>query len=1133
MGSESTYYKEIISKLEKLVKREYFLFAAIGIQAAAIVGILVFLSFSFLESLFHFESLARTILFSVFLIFTFGIFVFLFISPLLKYFNIFRKTNYYKVAKKAGSNFHFIKDDLLNAMQLVSSENGTKNYSINLIYAAFLNVYEKSKNIRFETIVSFAKAKELFKYFLVTFIISSALLVFVNPLNAAAFRLINFNQEFIPPPKYSFKIHPGNTQLTKGDDLTISIKVDGPVPKDLSIGTKEEDQTKFEFQNLKRDSLGFYNYDMKSVRSSFKYFAKADNISSKEFTVKVVDPPIIKTLDETIISPAYSRLPVVEQKDNGNVTALPGSNVNIKISSTKELKTAKLIFGDSTVVNLKTEENNASGNFRIKKDNSYQIIITDSNENKNISPITYSVKTLQDSYPSITLISPDDNVNLPVDNRINLLSKISDDYGFSKMLLNYRLSASRYKEVETDFKSVKTPFNKNSKEEDVSYIWNLSSMQLSENDIVTFYIEVYDNDNINGPKSAKTPTLTVRVPSLNEMLTQADKTQNNAVNDLQETLKQAEDLKQDIQKISQELKQDKKKIDWDEKQKIEKTLDQFKKLQEKANEIGKKIDEMKNNLQQNNLLSKETLDKYNELQKLFDNFSNEDMKKAMENMQNLLQSLNRQQIQQAMGNYKFNEEQFRASIERTMNLLKRIQAEQKVNDILNRINELARKQEEINKETGNSSTKNKNELSNKQNEISKDLGEMKKDMNNLSDKMKELKDLPNDQLDSLKQQFDKQNSQQLSKEASEKIQQNQNQLAMQNQQQIMQNMQEMKKGMEQLQQSMAQQNQMQTFLDMMKITNNLISLSKEQEKLKSESEKMDQSSSAFDKNSEQQNDIHRNLEKILQQMSQLSQKTFAITPEMGKALGDAGRSMMQSLESMQNRSGRGASTYQGRAMESLNEAASLMKNSMEQMMNSQQGQGGMMSLLQQMGMMAQQQMNLNNLTQMLQQAMQGSMTLQQQAQLQRLAQQQEQIRKSLEQLNEEAKASGQSKSLAVNMEKMLEQMQEVVKDMQTQKLNDDVVQEQEHILSRMLDAQKSVNERDYEKQRESFAGKNIISQSPADLNLSSEKRKDKLRDELNKSVQEGFTKDYEELIRKYYEALQKETIQSSKTKIQN
>ena len=76
----------------------------------------------------------------------------------------------------------------------------------------------------------------------------------------------------------------------------------------------------------------------------------------------------------------------------------------------------------------------------------------------------------------------------------------------------------------------------------------------------------------------------------------------------------------------------------------------------------------------------------------------------------------------------------------------------------------------------------------------------------------------------------------------------------------------------------------------------------------------------------------------------------------------------------------------------------------------------------------------------------------------------------------------------------------------------------------LLDAQRSINERDYEKDRESKSGENVVRLSPNDLNLNSNEGVDKLRDELNKAVQEGYAKDYEELILKYYEALQKEKI---------
>ena len=113
--------------------------------------------------------------------------------------------------------------------------------------------------------------------------------------------------------------------------------------------------------------------------------------------------------------------------------------------------------------------------------------------------------------------------------------------------------------------------------------------------------------------------------------------------------------------------------------------------------------------------------------------------------------------------------------------------------------------------------------------------------------------------------------------------------------------------------------------------------------------------------------------------------------------------------------------------------------------------------------MSGQQMNLNNMTQMLKQMQQGNLSPQQQGQLQRLGQQQELIRKSMEQLNQEAKLSGHSKKLPGDLDKILEKMQEVITDMNTQKLDDELIQKQENILSKMLDAQRSINERDFEK----------------------------------------------------------------------
>jgi hypothetical protein len=208
-------------------------------------------------------------------------------------------------------------------------------------------------------------------------------------------------------------------------------------------------------------------------------------------------------------------------------------------------------------------------------------------------------------------------------------------------------------------------------------------------------------------------------------------------------------------------------------------------------------------------------------------------------------------------------------------------------------------------------------------------------------------------------------------------------------------------------------------------------------------------------------------------------------------------------------------------MGNINQAVMMMKSQLESMMQGGSGQGGMMSLMQQLQQLSGQQMTLNNMTQMLQQMQQGNLTPEQQAQLQRLAQEQQLIQKSLEQLNQEAKQSGESKKIPANLENIARQMQEVITDMQTEKLTDDLIQKQERILSKLLDAQRSINERDFEQERKSETGKNIVRQSPSELNLIRQ-NKNSLKEELDKAKREGYSKDYEELIRKYYELIQQE-----------
>jgi hypothetical protein len=149
----------------------------------------------------------------------------------------------------------------------------------------------------------------------------------------------------------------------------------------------------------------------------------------------------------------------------------------------------------------------------------------------------------------------------------------------------------------------------------------------------------------------------------------------------------------------------------------------------------------------------------------------------------------------------------------------------------------------------------------------------------------------------------------------------------------------------------------------------------------------------------------------------------------------------------------------------------------------------------------------------------GGMSPGQAAELGRLAAEQGALRKSLEQLAREASSSGQSSRLLGDLRTIAEEMREVQTDLAQGELTGETLKRQERILSRLLDSQRSTRERDFEKRRKSETGTDVARRSVPQTVPPGQDEKARLRRDLLKALEEGYARDYQELIRKYFEAL--------------
>jgi Rad3-related DNA helicase len=134
-----------------------------------------------------------------------------------------------------------------------------------------------------------------------------------------------------------------------------------------------------------------------------------------------------------------------------------------------------------------------------------------------------------------------------------------------------------------------------------------------------------------------------------------------------------------------------------------------------------------------------------------------------------------------------------------------------------------------------------------------------------------------------------------------------------------------------------------------------------------------------------------------------------------------------------------------------------------------------------------------------------------------MAAKQEAIRKALKEAHDKVKGEG-GKMLG-DMGQAMEDMKQTEEELKRQELTAETLMRQQNILNRLLDAQKSVREKEeYENRRESNSAKEKETHSPDQL--AAEDYKNRLRQELLKTNQLEYSSDFIILIEKYFKLLE-------------
>ncbi len=1078
---------------------------------------------------------------------------------------VFQKLTRDRVAAYVETSYPGFENRVLSAIQLKPEmENNRFGYALAFIEKLIEQARESIDRIELKQVFE----REFLKLKKTGGIAAAgiALLIIINLIFPLALK--DFAQAFDELPKTPQEIlvvqideiQPGNIRIESGKDVTISAKVTGHLGASVNLYyrlgqaiaakdalTPSEDNWRSMLMT-RNDTEIAYSVVFKNVTQSMAYYIRARETDSEHYQITVAREPIVSRFQLKLNYPKYTQLsPQVLEENLGDVTALIGTEVQFEGESNKALASATLAFDESENTKLKimsalteakdAESNQLAGRFIVQRSEKYRIELIDGDGIANSQPIVYTINAIQDTEPKIEIVEPGRDVVLDELMNIALRIDAKDDYGVQNIRLVYRIEGQDEDETVVPLKTWQSP-------QMAAYIefpWDLDALGLFPEDVVSYHVEAIDADNVTGPNIGKSDTYTVRFPSLAELYDEIESEQEIEQQGFEALYDEQAEATATINDLLDKIRKSHELTLKDEKL-MEQVVEAQKQIEQAAKELIEEMKKTTGQMEKRQLFDLETVQKYRELQELMEEALSEEHKELLRKLSEALEQQQLSEQEKKLMEANFNQEQFLQQLERMKELYKQMILQQKLEAAVNQAKELAERQEQLMEqakelldqaERGNEENKRGNELAKQEERVAEGLEDLLEKLDELGQQMAEQENLQRvaDEVKRLNQLAREQQIGEKLQQTSSQMRENRMQGAMQSGQQAQQRLSDLHQSLDNALEFMKGANSNEALAAMREGVRSGLYLSRVHENVMDDTNELLQSGRGQYTEGEikrlqslasNELGIAAGIDRLASRLWELGKQQMQVDPKIVWRLNEASDALERSAKALEDRKPSLAAPIQKQGIADLNEVISELLEAMNQM-NQQMSAAGLENMLEQLQQLAQNQGQLNEMAQNLSEQMrQQGRTPGLEQMMKRMAYEQQMIREATERLAEMMEKFSQALG---DLKEVSKDMKEVEKELQSGNLNQQVLDKQRQILTRMLESSKSLQKRDVSKKRKSTVAKKPTNStrevSPLDPKLLEAIQQ--LESNLKSGEAEGIPLQYRKQIEQYFRALSRQT----------
>jgi len=694
----------IYNKLEDFIKKFYYNELIKGSILFLGIGLLYFIATLLAEHFLWLSTFGRSFLFGIFILFELFLLFRFILFPIFKLVKLQKGLNYFDASQIIGTHFTEVKDKLLNFLQLANQDNPSE-----LLLASIDQKANTLQPVPFSNAINYSKNKKFLPYLIAPivliflFIFSGNLTILSNSFD----RVVHFTKQYEAPAPFKFVVLNKELNVKQNQNFTLQVSTVGKIaPENISVIIN--DASYF----LEEVKPGLFQYTFENVNKNIAFSLEANDVSSQNYTLNVIDVPTIQSFKMILNFPKYLNRKQEIVSGLGNAIIPEGTVINWQIQTAS---TSRIDFVTQQTASFNKNENTFSLQRKINSNLVYAIV-TSNKTIKNYEKLEYQITVSKDQFPTITTqLAPD---SLKLKSKI-IVGQVADDFGLSKLYVVYypKGNASQTKKGVLPIKNGTVD----------QFIYSFpNGLSLDKGLEYEYYFEVFDNDAVNGLKSSKSSVYLHYELTNSQKEDKQLKEQQENINSLEKSLKNQDKQFSEMDKL-EKLNKEKSQLDFKDQKKIDQFLEKQKKQDEMMKEFSKNLSKNLEEFKSTDKEKEELIRRLEETQK-----QSEKNEKLLKELEELSKKLQKDELFEKADKLKQNSKSQSKNLEQLLELTKRFYVEKKAEQIADKLNELSKKENRLSEDK-------QNNTSDKQAEINKEFKDLSKELEELNKQNEELK----------------------------------------------------------------------------------------------------------------------------------------------------------------------------------------------------------------------------------------------------------------------------------------------------------------------------------------------------------------------------------------------------------